>query len=192
MPWVRKPAPVAPPPAPVPVRTFAESPEALTAASLTLPPCPPTPADLLMQPKTIQEARDDGARAGTMVSVPLAPAVGPITVGVAQVVRATVENGTHVPAKEPMVAVALHAFWDSPTVIKARRIIIGCALVGLGSAGALLKAALDAGKSIFQLPWGAAGTLFLTATFGALVTAYFVWQRVIDNNPIQGNAKAAP
>lgn len=178
--------PVAPPAAPVAV------------ASPVEPPCPPLVyGDVLMQPKTIQAARADGAIAGTMISAPLAPAFGPITKGVNQVIRA--EPGDPTSAREPMVVLSLKAFWDSPTIIKARRIVIACAGTGVLAAGTILGTAISAGKTIWTLPWGQAGTTLLTVALGALIaavaaaitTGYFVVQKTTDNNPIQGNVAAA-
>jgi hypothetical protein len=176
--------PVAPPAAPVAV------------APPVAPPCPPlaSSGDVLMQPKTIQDARADRAVPGTMISAPLAPAFGPITVGVEQVVRATPGDPTS--AREPMVVLTLKAFWDSPTVIKARRIIIACMGTGVLAAGTILGTAISAGKTIWTLPWGQAGTTLLTVALGALIaavaaaitTGYFVVQKTSDNNPIQGAA----
>lgn len=153
-------------------------------------------------PTTIQEARAAGAVAGTPLVAPLAPAIGPITVNVADVIPAktvTLPDGTKVttPAQEPMVVVALKTLWSSPTIIKARRIIIGCTATGMIAGGGILATAIGAGKNVWELPWGQAGTTLLTVALGALIaavtaaltTGYFAIQKVNDNNPIQQAAK---
>ncbi len=158
----------------------------------------PDPLVAAAQPTTIQQARNAGAVEGTPLVAPLAPAIGPITVNVADVVPAktvTAPDGTKTttPAQEPMVVVAVKAFWSSPTIIKARRIIIGCIATGVIAGGGILATAISAGKNVWELPWGQAGTTLLTVALGALIaamtaaltTGYFALQKVSDNNPIQ-------
>lgn len=118
-------------------------------------------------------------RVGTVVAAAVAPATGKIDA-----------------PPESLVALTVKHFWDSPTIIKARRILIGALVTGVLASVVILKTALDAGKSIFELPWGQAGTVLLTVAFGALIaagttaitTGYFVRQKVSDNNPTDAGA----
>lgn len=136
-----------------------------------------------MQPTTIQDARSDGAVTGTMISAPLAPAKGPITI-VPDVVRAT--DGA--PAKEPMVVVAVKAFWDSPTV-KAARNVIGAAILAVFGVLAVTCAGVwTNGHSIFEkgrIDWRATETAAEIAAGTILTSAFFTWMKRRDNNPVQ-------
>lgn len=134
-------------------------------------------------PSTIQAALIGGAVPGTILAAPLAPKEGPIIVGVA------VSKTADAPGMEPLYVVAGRLLWSSPTAIAARRIFIGLALIGAGAAGMILKAALDSGVSVWALPWGAAGTAFVTSFALAALTTFFLWLKTTDHNIV---VKVAP
>ncbi len=142
------------------------------------------PRDILT-PTTIQEARADGAQPGTMISAPLAPATGPIVVGVPQVVRA--DTGRL--AQEPMVVVTVKAFWDSPTIKAARAIIFSAILAVLAVLFTTFAGVWTSGHSIFEpgvINWRATEVASEIAAGTILATAFFAYLKRRDNNPVQG------
>lgn len=191
MPWVKK-----PPPSGVSTATPVVPPGVVTP-SVPIAPRPISAPELMAIPfpahTTIQNARNAGAVEGTMLVAPLAPASGPITVNVADVIPAkttTAPDGTKTttPAQEPMVVVAVKAFWQSPT-IKAARNVIGLAVTAvLGVFATTVMGVWTSGHSIFTkgaVNWRA--TEIAAEIAGGLIvgSAVLAWVRRSDNNPIQ-------
>jgi hypothetical protein len=139
------------------------------------------------QHATIQDARAAGAVEGTMLMAPLAPASGPITVGVADVVPAKTEklaDGSTVttPAKEPMVVVVLKTFWTSATVIWLRRLVAGA----FGGAFVIvLEPYAVGGKSWADFTLLSAWPVFSHAFEVAILAALFAYWKTRDNNAIK-------
>lgn len=138
-------------------------------------------------PTTIQEARASGAVEGTMLSAPLAPATGPITVGVAPVVPATTEtlpNGTILitPAQEPLVVVAVKRLWDSPTIQALRNAVLTAC--GLAVAVVALQI-ITANGDLWAINWQTTQKAAIAAAAFSLASGYAaIWKRK-DNNAIQ-------
>lgn len=136
----------------------------------------------VLSPTTIQQARKDGAVEGTMLSAPLAPAVGPITVGVT---APTTAKGD-VLAREPLVVVVAVKFWKSETIIWLRRLVIGA----FGLAGAIVLKPYTLGtKPWAEFTFASAWLVFSHAFVVALCSAIFAYLKTRFNNPIAGGSK---
>ena len=132
-------------------------------------PLTTTPAPVVAQPATIQDAKAAGAVTGTMLAAPLAPAAGPINAPAESLVVVTVKN-----------------FFDTPTW-KAMRTVLqaagGAVILVLG--GTFLST-WAAGKSILEagaVNWRTLEVACEVAGGGVIVTAVMGWAKVHDNNP---------
>lgn len=119
---------------------------------------------------TIQEARASGVNPGDAVTAVLAPATGGFNA-----------------RPESLVATTVKAFWQSPTIKAARRIIlsaigavvlvVGNAFINVWSVG---KSLTDAGA----IDWRATERTAEIAAGTILVAAVMAWFRVHDNNVV--------
>lgn len=126
-------------------------------------------------PTTIQQAKAQGAKAGDFLSAPLAPAGGPIPVDEAPIARKGDE-----PGREPMVVVAVKAFWQSPTIKGLRNAVVtACGVAALVVAVQIISVNGDISKIDLQTTEKAA----IGALAFSLASAYAAWWKRRDNNP---------
>ena len=126
-------------------------------------------------PTTIQEARADGAVAGTMLAAPLAPASGPIDV------PDPVATKGDVVGKEPLVVVTVKAFWESAT-IKALR---NAAATAIGLALLVIAAqVVSTGGDVWTINWQTTEKAAIAAAAFSLASGYAAWWKSRDNNPV--------
>lgn len=120
---------------------------------------------------TIQEARESGVEAGTIVAAPLVPATGKI----------------QQPA-ESVVAVAVKSFWDSPTIKWARNIIGTAVLAVLGVFTTACMSVWSKGESIFApgaIDWHATEVSAEVAAGMIIGAAILAYKKTKDNNPVK-------
>ena len=149
------------------------SPVAVTGTWADIP-CLPLPATT---PTTIQDAKADGAVSGTLLMAPLAPATGPITVGVAEPVRA----GGGRAAQEPMVVVVVKSFWDSPTIKGLRNAVATAVSLAVGI---IVVQIMAVNGDITQINWHTTQKAAIGAAAFSLASAYAAWLKRNDNNPV--------
>ncbi len=128
---------------------------------------PQTPA-----PTNIEQAKAQGlAVAGTQLLAPLSPKSGPI------------------PGKSgDLVVGVLKDFWESKTVIAAKRIIVSALLAVVAVILAQCGLAWTAGKSLLDpgaIDWRLTERLAEIAAGGIISSAFFAWYKKRDNDPVK-------